>query len=219
MRITAGICLALVLTLGNFASADPIIGDTYFIAPGAGTFEGFQLAGGPYSVSTINGGAEGIGTDFSGNGQVTSSDSLVQNSSSNFDFTVRIETTGNFLPAGTIGDSGSELTTLGLFVGGGIDPIDFNEPVFANTAVLEAFDTSGTSIGTIDVVNLANFSTGIGGGWDGALGINFNNLIPVGDVGAIELRINFDTVAVPEPSSAALIGGLALTLLARRRRA
>jgi hypothetical protein len=216
-RVTTIASLLIVLSASSFCSADPVDGDTYFIAPGAGVPKGFQIAGGPFEVSTINGGSESIGLDITGNGNVTSSDELIQNTAINFDFTLRIETDGNFLPEGVIGDSGEELTTLGLFVGGGIDPIEFSQPVFANTAIIEAFDSSGGSLGTINVIDFANFTTGKNGGWDGSLGINFGNAIPIGDVGAIELQVNYNTNSIPEPTSA-VVALMGLGLLARRRR-
>ena len=212
--------VVLVLMVSAVANADPVVGDSYFIAPGTGVIEGFQLAGGPFELSTINGGSEFIGVDITGQGDVSSSDTLIQNTATNFDLTLRIETTGNFLPTGVIGDSDVELTTLGLFVGGGIDPVAFTQPVFATSAVIEAFDTSDSSIGTIDVLSLSNFQTGVGGGWDGSLGLDFGNLIPVGDVGAIELQVNYNIAAVPEPSTAmlSLAGLIALCGIKRRSR-
>ena len=182
--------------------------------------KGFQLAGGPYELSTIDNGSEFIGLDITGQGMVTSTDTLIQNTATTFDFTLRIETTGNFLPEGVIGDSGGELTTLGLFVGGGIDEIAFTTPVFATEAIIEVFDTSDASIGTIDVIDLSNFQTGIGGGWDGSLGLNFGNAIPIGDVGAIELQVSYSTVQIPEPSTTiiATLSMLGFTASRRRRK-
>lgn len=194
----------------------PLLGDSYFIAPGAGTENGFQLAGGPFENSTINGEGELIGPDFGG-GMILSSDSLTQNIGNNFDLVFRLETIGgNLLPNGIIGDSGSELNSLGIFVGSGIDPVELAAPVVPNTAIIEAFNTSGQSIGTIDVIDFANFSVGLGGGWDGTFGLNFVDQIPVGDVGAVELQINFN--AVPEPASAGLLGVVGLAYVSVRRR-
>ncbi|MEM9410452.1 MAG: PEP-CTERM sorting domain-containing protein [Planctomycetota bacterium] len=200
-------------------SLSPTAGDTYFIAPGAGTPSGFQLAGGPYEISTINGGGEMIGADFGG-GMVMSSDTLVQNTAVNFDLTLRIESVGgNLLPTGIIGDSNVELTTLGIFVGGGVDPVNLDAPIIANSAQIEVFNTAGDSIGIIDELEqLNNFQTGIGGGWDGSLGLNFGNQIPIGDVGAIELQINYDSAAIPEPSALAIMGCAGFGLLLRRRK-
>ena len=217
VRVVLACALCLVFSADIFAQATQ--GSTYFIAPGAGTESGFQLAGGPFIDSVVNGSGETIGLDLSGNGQILSTDSLIQNTEVNFDLVFRIETVGgNLAPTGIMGDSGVELISLGLFVGGGLNPVDLDAPVFANEALIEVYDLSEQSLGTIDVTQMGNFTSGVEGGWDGSLGINFFDQIQIGDVGAIELRINFDTVAVPEPSSAALIGGLSLTLLARRRR-
>jgi hypothetical protein len=227
----AALAAAFVLFAATTARADfltsrglgapegfPTAGSTYFIAPGAGTSSGFQLAGGPFLDSTINGVGEIIGPDISGEGDVLSSDFLIHNLGQNYDFILRVETVGgNLLPMGIIGDSGVPLVTLGLFVGGGLNPVDTNSPLFANTAVIEVFNRASESLGIIDVIGLSNFTTGKGGGWDGSLGLNFGNQIVIGDVGAIEFRINFDA-AIPEPTSASIFGCLGLGLLVRRRR-
>ena len=155
MKFLLAACIVLVCACTSFADFNfsaseagsgyplgllsPTVGSTYFIAPGAGTASGFQLAGGPFSDSIINGAGELIGPDLSGNGLIVSTDSLTQNSVTNFDLVFRLATTigGNIAPTGIIGDSGVELTTLGLFVGGGINPVDFDTPIFANTAEIE----------------------------------------------------------------------------------
>ena len=221
MRSLRTACFALMLStvVAAVASADPVTNDTYFIAPGAGFIDGFQLAGGPFELSTLDFASEEIGLDITGSGIVTSSDALIQNTATNFDLTLRLETTGNFLPDGSSSDTGGILETLGLFVGGGIDPLDFNQPVFANTAVIEVFDSAEGSLGLLDVVGLQNFTSGVGGGWDGSVGINFNSAIEIGDVSAIEFRVNYDidAAAVPEPT-AGLIALSALSLTLRRRR-
>ena len=215
-RVLIALAITICLPICAHGQIGALMGDSYFIAPGAGTESGFQLAGGPFENSTVNGEGEIIGPDFGG-GMVLSSDSLTQNIGNNFDLVFRVESVGgNLLPNGIIGDSGTELTTLGIFVGGGIDPVELASPVIANTAMIEVFNTADESIGTIDVIDFANFSVGIGGGWDGTFGLNFANQIPVGDVGAVELQINFD--AIPEPSTAALLGLFALSSIARRRR-
>ena len=93
------------------ALADAMMpGSTYFIAPGGGTESGFQLAGGPFLDSTIDGLDEVIGPDISGAGMVVSTDILIQNDDVNFDFISRIEATpgGNLMPTGIIADSGVE---------------------------------------------------------------------------------------------------------------
>ena len=150
---------------------------------------------------------------------ILSSDSLTQNIANNFDLVFRLESIGgNLLPTGILGDSGAELNTLGIFVGGGIDPVELASPVIANTAIIEVFNTADQSIGTIDVIDFANFSVGIGGGWDGSFGLNFVDQIPVGDVGAVELQINFNAVGVPEPASAAILSLSCLALCSTRRR-
>ena len=213
--------LAMALLFGSYASAD-FIGEnsTYFIAPGAGIAKGFQVAGGPFVDSTFDGILDVVGPDISGNGMIVSSESLTDNGGGNFDLVLRIATTvgGNLLPTGVIGDSGEELTSLGLFVGGGINPVDVIDPIIANTAQIEVFDTDADSLGTIDVIDMSNFTTGLGGGWDGSLGLNFGNAIEIGDVGAIELQINFGSQSVPEPSSAlVLVSLLSLTMTRRRR--
>lgn len=212
--------ITATLLLVSQANADFIeLGSTYFIAPGAGTEKGFQLAGGPFEDSTYDFAFDTIGPDISGNGLIVSSESLTDNGSGNFDLVLRIATTvgGNILPSGIIGDSGEELTTLGIFVGAGFNPVDVIEPIIANSAQIEVFNTDNDSIGTIDVIDLANFQTGIGGGWDGTLGLNFGGAIPIGDVGAIELQINFDGQVIPEPGTG-LVGVILLSAMAVRRR-
>lgn len=208
--------ISVVVSSTVIGQVGPIIGDTYFIAPGGGTESGFQLAGGPFENSTINSDGELIGPDLGG-GMVLSTDTLIQNSATNFDLIFRIETIGgNLMPEGIIGDSGGELTTLGIFVGGGIDPVDLATPVIAESAQIEAFNLAGESIGTIPVLDFANFQTGIGGGWDGSFGLNFGNQIPIGDVGAVELQINFNTI--PEPTTFGIFAAVGIASIARRRR-
>ena len=215
--------LAILLLVVSSANADFIPeGSTYFIAPGAGVDKGFQVAGGPFGDSTFDGEFDVIGPDISGNGLIVSSESLTDNGSGNYDLVFRIATTvgGNILPSGVIGDSGEELTSLGIFVGGGINAVDIDAPIIANTAIIEVFNTSDQSIGTIDVIDLSNFEVGLGGGWDGTLGMNFGSAIPIGDIGAIELQINFDAKAVPEPAAAMLVATmLGLVASSRRRKA
>ena len=207
------------LILGGQAQADFIpLGSTYFIAPGAGVDKGFQVAGGPFVDSTFDFNPDTIGPDISGQGLIVSTQSLTDNGGGNFDLVFRIETDGNFLPAGTVGDSGEVLTTLGLFVGGGINAVDIDEPIIANTAQIEVFDTGSGSIGAIDVIDLSNFTTGIGGGWDGSVGLNFGSAIPVGDVGAIELQINFTAQGIPEPTTGLAVCFLISAAACRRRR-
>ena len=219
LRLVLASLLVLVSSSVAFAQF-PEAGSSYFIAPGAGTVSGFQLAGGPFEESVIDGDGELIGLDLSGGGMILSTDTLIQNTMTNFDLVFRLETVGgNLAPAGIIGDSGVELTTLGIFVGGGLNPVDLDGPLLANSAYIEDYDSAEQSLGIISVVDFGNFTSGEGGGWDGSLGINFGNQVAIGDVGAIEFRINFDTAAVPEPGSALLLGTIALVGVTRRRRA
>ena len=206
-------------TQTNFCLADgvgPVDGDSYFIAPGAGTESGFQLAGGPFENSIIDGSGEIIGNDFGG-GMILSTDELIHNGGNNYDLVFRIESVGgNILPSGVVGDSGVELTSLGIFVGGGIDNVALQSPVIAETAEIEVFNTTGGSIGVLNVIDFGNFATGPGGGWDGSLGFNFGNQIAIGDIGAVELQINFN--AVPEPTTFGFLAASGIALVLRRRR-
>ncbi len=210
-------CLGLMLsTIGIADEFGPLDGDVFFIAPGAGTETGFQIAGGPYENSVVDGDGEIIGPDFGG-GMILSTDSLIHNGGNNYDLIFRIESIGgNIMPSGIIGNSGVELTTLGLFVGGGIDSVALAAPLFAEEAQIEVFNTAAESIGTINVIDFGNFTAGVGGGWDGSFGLNFADEIPIGDVGAVELQINFNVV--PEPASCSVIALAAMGLISYRRR-
>lgn len=231
MRTNIFLALSAVLLFATSASADFTVSDAgvvsnpnttltpqgdYFLAPGLGssTGGGFFLAGGGLIDSTINDATEIIGTDLGG-GNVESSDLTTDLGGGTFStlFTI-VSTSGDLGPAGFVSPTdGSALDTLALFVGvsGGGTPIDFSGSTVVS-AILDATDATGTSVigGSVDLVSI---------GFDvqsGSFGVLLGPNVGLG-VDTITLEVTTQK-AIPEPTSLAILGGMGLGLLVRRRR-
>ena len=185
----------------------------YFFVPGAGNAAGFAFAGGPFVDAQFDGATENIGAD-AGGGFVNSSDSVTVNGDGTINVLLTlVATSGDFVPAGTLGGGGAAADTLGIFAGasGGGTPFNWGGPV--NSAFLDV-TAGGTSIfgaGAIDLIPV---------GFDiesGSFGISLGAGTAGVAIDTITLDVNI-TKAVPEPTSVALLGVMGVGLFTRRRR-
>ena len=206
---------------GEFGPRGDPSGDTYFAAPGIGSdVEGFFLNSDADGVADSVAGAGSTQVGLTIDGQPIFTSSTITGGPSTFDIEIRLFTTGTDLAAtGISGPNGGALDTAGFFLGGnaGGDPFEFSEPVFTNSATIDAIDGTGASLlgGGADISGFANFTDGVGGTWDGGLGVTFG----AGSAGAgiVEYVFQGNFTKIPAPGTAVLMGfgGLAA---ARRRR-
>ena len=224
MKAKLFLALAAIFAIATSASADVTIIDApiansnpsltpqgdYFWAPGLGNAGGFLIAGGPYTDSTFNGATEDIGPDLLG-GSVLSSDLVTDNGDGTFNLLLTLSG-GDLFPAGQVDGAGVALDLGAFFVGanGGGTPIDFGDGV-VNTAFLEVLADGATIIGPVDLIPI---------GFDiqsGSFGANLGGVTGIG-VDTINLDINITANKIPEPTSLAILGGLGLGMIVRRRR-
>ena len=198
----------------------PVPGDAYFISPGIGSLAPVQFfLSGANADSIINDGTEVVGATLGTGADIESYDSLAALGGDMFTLTVGITSTDDLSPTGFVGTDAAmtPLDVAAIFMGGnaGGDPIDFPAPAIVSAASIELFDLAGASAALIDITGAGSFTAGVGGGWDGSLGLQFG-AGSAGDIGGYELQV---TYTIPEPSSAVLglVAMAGLGLIRRRR--
>lgn len=192
-------------------------GDAFFVAPGLGNGGGFFLAGGPFADSAIGNVGDVIGAGL-GVSDIAVDSSVFDNGGGNFDVRVFLYSLdgSDMFPTGFVDGGGLPLDAAAFFLGanGGGDPIDFSGVAFTNSASIELFDAAGPAGGPFDISGFANFS-GLGGGWDGSLGVSFGSGSAGLGINAIELLVN--VTVVPAPAGLAPLAMVGLVASRRRR--
>ena len=193
-------------------------GDAFFVAPGIGNAGGFFLAGGPFTESAIGNVGDDIGAGL-GTSNIAVDSSVFDNGGGNFDVRIFLYSLdgSDMFPAGFVDGGGLPLDTAGFFLGAsaGANPVDFSGVAFTNSASIELFDAAGPAGGPFDISGFANFS-GLGGGWDGSLGVSFGAGSAAAGINGIELLVNVDVVPAPAGLAPLAMVGL---VASRRRRA
>lgn len=221
--------LLVGLVLSSTASADPIIGDQYYISPGmfSGTTGTLPIPAGiswPSSFATYDFVSDNLGSGFS-SGIVSVNETEIDNGDGTRTFQLLMATTGiDLFPAGAFdggtpnpndraylfigdGNPGSELAISGS----GLELIAGGPHGFA--ASVAFFNGSNTMVGSAVNITFSAGSTN----WDGTLLHDFGSGL-VGQ-GITSAQLNFTSpVAIPEPTTAMLLGLTGMSLLAGRRR-
>ena len=227
---------ALVLvTLGfatSFASANFSVSEWNGVLEGADQYGGFAPAEGAYRVVSGLGSSAGFALALTGvtNADFAVNPSLVGNTlgatpdqafstalqtieSSGYLLQITLSSIGDLAPSGfTVG--GQPATSAGFFLGTNAGGPAVNIPGGAQviSAIFEAFNLAGESLGQSDITSFAVFSSAPGGTWTGSLGLNLG-AGSAGGIGAMQLRVLY----VPAPGAIALLGVAGLAGSRRRR--
>lgn len=199
------------------------IGDLYGAIPGLGNAGGFFGA-----AATANSVLFDLTADPSGTGITTpppvlsiteTQDTLLTPIGTTYNVSTTLSSSdGELAPSGFVDGNSNPLDTLGYFLGtnGGQDPLQFDNPVQVNQAIITAFDSAGAPLfGPFDITGFADFTAGAGDTWLGSLGVSFG--AGTAGQGAAAVTLDLNLTAVPEPASLGLIGLGGLALIRRRR--